>query len=230
MTENGQKKKILLVDDNPANLTVCKKNLKDLYEVFPAPSAEKMFEIMTHAVPDLILLDVEMPGMNGYDAMRKLQQEDAYKEIPVIFLSAMDDAESEMEGLDLGAVDYIHKPFVSALLIKRIATHLAVVDGRKEMRALNESIAALLTPDAGEPKPRIEAEEEALKALLTKDDVLLRMGHEIRVPLNTVIAMIEAAIQSEDIAEIKHCLGRADIESRLIMEIINDVLDISAAK
>ena len=225
MVEN-ERKKILLVDDNPANLTACKKSLKDEYDVFPAPSADKMFEILTHVIPDLILLDVEMPVMNGYDAMRKLQEEETYRDIPVIFLSAMDDAESEMEGLDLGAVDYIHKPFISALLLKRIATHLAVVDGRKEMQALNDSIAALLEPDTGDASPRVKAHEEAFKASETKDEVLLRMGHQMRVPLNTVIAMIEAAIQSDDISRIKHCLSRADIESRLILEILDDVLDV----
>ena len=225
MIENARKK-ILLVDDNPANLTACKKCLKDDYDVFPSPSAEKMFEILTHVLPDLILLDVEMPGMNGYDAMRKLREEEAYKEIPVIFLSAMDDAESEMEGLDLGAVDYIHKPFISALLLKRIATHLAVVDGKKEMHALNESIAALLKPGSDNPKPLNDAHEEAFKASETKDEVLLRMGHQMRVPLNTVIAMIEAAIQSDDVTQIKHCLGRADVESRLILEILDEVLDV----
>ncbi|MCL1866954.1 MAG: response regulator [Oscillospiraceae bacterium] len=219
-------KKIVLVDDNPAILSTCKKTLKDLYEVFPAPSAEKMFEILEHVTPELILLDVEMSGMNGYDAMRKLQESDEYRDIPVIFLSAMDDAESEMEGLDLGAVDYIHKPFVSALLIKRIETHLAVIDGKKEMRALNESITALLTPSGGEAKPGIEADEQAIKALMSRDDILLRMGHEIRTPLNTVMAMIESAIQSDSIADIKHRLGRADIASRLIKEIIDDILDV----
>ena len=226
MDENMQKKKIVLVDDNQSNLTACKKTLKDLYDVFPAPSAEKMFEILTHVMPDLILLDVEMPVMNGYDAMRKLRKEEAYKDIPVIFLSAMDDAESEMEGLDLGAVDYIHKPFVSALLIKRIMTHLEAVDSKKELQNLNKHIESLLTPEKNERKPQVEAEEEALEALMTKSGLLSRMGHEIRAPLNIIIEMIEVAIKSDDIAEIKHCLGRADVESRLILEILNDVLDL----
>ena len=219
MARTENKRKILLVDDSPVNLNVCKKILKDLYDVYPAPSADKMFELLSHVIPDLILLDVEMPGMNGYGAMRKLQAEDAYKGIPVIFLSAMDDAESEMEGLDLGAVDYIHKPFVSALLIKRIETHLAVVDGRNEMRVLNESISTLLTqPSAG-------AGDAALKALLTKGDVLSHMGHQIRAPLNTIIAMIESALKTDKIETIRHCLGKADIESRLILEILDDVMD-----
>ena len=212
-----EKKKIIIVDDNPANLTACKKSMKDLYDVFPAPSAEKMFEIMTHIIPDLILLDVEMPVMNGYEAMKLLKGDEKYKEIPVIFLSAMDDAESEMEGLDLGAVDYIHKPFVSALLIKRIETHIAVIDGKKELMKLNKSIDRLLKGDI---------EGETIKAVLTKEDFFIKMGHEIRSPLNTIIDMLEISIKSSDMNEIKHCLGKADVETRLILEIIDDIIDI----
>jgi DNA-binding response OmpR family regulator len=219
------KKKILVVDDNPANLTACKKTLKDLYDVFPAPSADKMFDIMNHITPDLILLDVEMPGTNGYEAMQTLRAHDDYKDIPVIFLSAMDDAQSEIEGLNLGAVDYIHKPFVSALLIRRIQTHIAVVEGRKKLLSLDKFINELLTPKANEDRPKVEAEEEALKMLLAKMEILSRMGHKMRAPLNTVIYMMETAMKTDDINTIKHSLGKADVEARLILEILNDILD-----
>jgi len=229
------KKKIILVDDNPANLTACKKSLKDLYDVFPVPSAEKMFELLLHVHPDLILLDVEMPGTNGYEAMQKLQANEVYKDIPVIFLSAMDDAQSEIEGLNLGAVDYIHKPFVGPLLIRRIDMHLAVVEGKQELLALNNSIRALMAQNAEDAGQKFESEEamdatieeETIKELLNKDAVLTRMGHEIRAPLNTIIEMIQSSIKSDDISHIKHCLGVANTESRLIMEIINNTLDSS---
>ena len=221
------KKKILLVDDNPASLTACKKSLKDLYEVFPAPSAEKMFDILEHVVPDLILLDVEMPVMNGYETMRTLRGRDEYRDIPVIFLSAMDDAKSEIEGLELGAVDYIHKPFVSSLLIRRIETHIAVVEGKKELLSLNKSLNELLAPAANGIKARMGAGDEAVKMLLSKGEILSRMGHEIRAPLNMIIDMIKTAIKTDDIDKIRRCLGRADIESRLILEILDETLDIS---
>jgi len=219
------RKKILLVDDNPLNLTACKKTLKDLYDVYPAPSAEKMFGILKHITPDLILLDVEMPVTNGYEVMRILKENSSYKDIPVIFLSAMDDAESELEGLELGAVDYIHKPFVGALLIKRIATHIAVIDGKNELIKLNKSIEELLTPRAGEAKPRIEDEEEALKELMAKNRFFTSMCHQLRAPLDTIIKMIETSIMSDEIGVIKSNLGKADIETRLMLEILDDILD-----
>lgn len=219
-------KKIILVDDNPSNLTACKKTLKDLYEVYPAPSAEKMFDLLKHVMPDMILLDVEMPDINGYEAMRELKKNDEYKDIPVIFLSAMDDAQSEIEGLNLGAVDYIHKPFIGAVLIRRIKTHMSVIEGKKELLALNNSIEKLLTQTAGDSNKKIEVEDEAIRELLSKSEVLSRMGHEIRAPLNTIIKMIETAVMSIDMDNIKHCLGVADAESRLILQIVNNILDI----
>jgi len=124
----NERKKIIAVDDSLENLTALKDSLKNMYEVYPCPSAAKMFDLLEHFLPDLILLDVEMPEVNGYEAAKKLQSNEKYKSIPFIFLTSMNDVSSEMEGLKLGAVDYIHKPFVVPLLLQRIKTHLALVD------------------------------------------------------------------------------------------------------
>jgi putative two-component system response regulator len=121
----GKRKKIIAVDDNPENLSALKNTLKDIYGVYPSPSALEMFDLLEHIQPDLILLDVEMPGMNGYEAIKKLKSDTQYREIPVIFLTSMIDEQSEMEGLKLGAVDYIHKPFATPLLLQRIEKHLS---------------------------------------------------------------------------------------------------------
>jgi len=120
----GDQKKIIAVDDNTENLIALKNSLKEFYIVFPTPSAQGLFKLLEHVRPDLILLDVEMPGMNGYEAIKQLKSSDKNREIPVIFLTGMDDEQSEKEGLQLGAVDYIHKPFVTTILIERIKTHL----------------------------------------------------------------------------------------------------------
>ena len=120
----GDRKKIVVVDDNPENLNALKNTLKESYMVYPNPSAPDMFELLEHVRPDLILLDVEMPGMNGYEAIKKLKNSEKYKEIPVIFLTSMSGEESEKEGLQLGAADYIQKPFVTPVLLERIQKHL----------------------------------------------------------------------------------------------------------
>ena len=121
----GKKKTIIAVDDNNTTLAACKKILKPFYEVYPAPSATRMLKIMEHIRPDLILLDVDMPDTNGYEAARMLKEEAAFREIPIIFLSARSDPVSERIGLNLGAVDYIAKPVNSDQLIERIGKPLS---------------------------------------------------------------------------------------------------------
>jgi len=125
------RKKIIVVDDNLENLTALKDTLKNAYEVYTCPAASKMFDLLEHFLPDLILLDVEMPEMNGYEAAKKLKDNEKYKQIPFMFLTIRDDIKSEMAGLDLGAIDYVHKPFVAPVLLQRIKTHLALVDYQK---------------------------------------------------------------------------------------------------
>jgi len=117
-------KKIFVIDDNEANLTACKNVLKPFYTVFPIPSAAKMFDLLRHVKPDLILLDVEMPEMDGYEAAGILKKDDAWKGIPLLFLSGRTDDASEKKGLDLGALEFIQKPIVSSVLLDRIGFHL----------------------------------------------------------------------------------------------------------
>ena len=172
--------KIFVVDDNNASLTACKKILKPHYEVYPIPSAEKMFETLGHVVPDLILLDVDMPDMNGYEAAGRLKKNEIYSEIPIIFLSGRIDPTSEMVGLNLGALDYIHKPFVSELLLRRIKTNMSMIDAPgkpidafKELLAPVNDIIGILgagmgTDDPVQMKDSIAKADSAAKQLLTQ--------------------------------------------------------------
>jgi len=122
----GKKKTIIAVDDDSLNLSICKKILKPLYEVHTVPSAARMFKLMEHTRPDLILLDVEMPDINGYEAARMLKEKDLFREIPIIFLTARNDPVSEKIGFNLGAADYIAKPIKSDQLIERIEKFLSI--------------------------------------------------------------------------------------------------------
>jgi len=105
------RKKVFLVDDNISNLHIGKSMLHSHYQVFAMPSAVKMFEALGKVIPDIILLDIDMPVMNGYEAIKKLKTEPQYADIPVIFLSSRNDEESIREGLRLGAFYYVHKPY-----------------------------------------------------------------------------------------------------------------------
>ncbi|MDR3248529.1 MAG: response regulator [Treponema sp.] len=120
----NERELIILVDDNPANLRIGKDVLSGKYSVFTVPSAEKMFSLLKHNKPALILLDVDMPGMNGYEAIKILKSKEETRDIPVIFLTGKGDSDNELEGLSLGAIDYIIKPFIPPLLLKRIEVHL----------------------------------------------------------------------------------------------------------
>jgi putative two-component system response regulator len=119
---------IILVDDDKVNLTLGRNMLKTFYKVYPAPSAAKLFEIFEDILPDLVLLDIEMPDMNGYEAIKKMKADPRFAAIPVIFLTSKDDEDSELEGFTLGAADYVSKPFSAPLLLKRVANQLLIKD------------------------------------------------------------------------------------------------------
>ncbi|MDR2942850.1 MAG: response regulator [Treponema sp.] len=215
-----EKKKIIVVDDNPENLNVLKNILKSAYEVYSSPSALNMFKLLEHIQPDLILLDIEMPEMNGYSAARKLKDSGKYTEIPIMFLTSRSDAHSEIEGLAIGAVDYIHKPFVAPLLHQRIKTYLTLIEHEKQIKSMLE----LKTKEV---VLREAAELEAQNASRAKGEFLSHMSHEIRSPLNAVIGMINIAAEEDDIQKIKKYLEKAGSASKHVLGVINDILDMS---
>jgi putative two-component system response regulator len=135
---------IFLVDDNMTNLTTGKTMLREHYDIFSIPSGAKLFKILEKLTPDLILLDIEMPEMNGYEAIKKLKEEKKTREIPVIFLTARNDSGSEFEGLSLGAIDYISKPFSPPLLLKRIENHLLIRSQQTTLKDYNENLQEMV--------------------------------------------------------------------------------------
>ncbi len=141
----GRKRQtIMLVDDNQANLNIGKNMLKNSYEVYALPSAERLFKFLETVTPDLILLDIAMPGMNGFDVMRILKADRRYAGIPVIFVTAKSEEMNELEGLELGAVDYVTKPFSAAILLKRIENHLLIEKQKEELRRLNDDLIGMV--------------------------------------------------------------------------------------
>jgi putative two-component system response regulator len=119
----SDKKLIILVDDNTVNLRIGKNILTEQYTVATAPSAAKLFALLEHRRPALILLDVSMPEMSGYEALKILKRKSETRDIPVIFLTGMSGESDEAEGRALGAVDYITKPFDPAFLLECAASH-----------------------------------------------------------------------------------------------------------
>jgi putative two-component system response regulator len=117
-------KTIFVVDDNDTNLMAAKSALEGVYRTFTIPSAARLFKLLEKITPDLILLDVEMPEMDGFQALAELKKQPLHRDIPVIFLTAVQDSASEIKGFELGALDFIIKPFSPPVLLKRIEMHL----------------------------------------------------------------------------------------------------------
>jgi serine phosphatase RsbU (regulator of sigma subunit) len=125
MTLPSTQKTILIVDDTPINIGVISGALKDSFATKVATSGEKALAIASGKdKPDLILLDILMPEMDGYEVCRRLKADPDTRDIPVIFLTSQTEAEDETKGFEVGAVDYIHKPFSAAVVKARVRTHL----------------------------------------------------------------------------------------------------------
>ncbi|MBR1740273.1 MAG: response regulator [Lachnospiraceae bacterium] len=127
MERDEAKKTILIVDDNKLNIVTARDVLKDDYLLIEAQSAKEAFEILERKIPDLIILDIVMPEMDGYEMIKKLKASRRFKKIPVIFLTAETDPESEVKGFDLGAVDFIIKPFIAPVMKRRVKTQLELL-------------------------------------------------------------------------------------------------------
>ena len=136
----SSRKTIFLVDDDIVNLTLGNEVLAAHYNVFTVNSGERLLKLLEKRIPDLILLDIEMPDMNGYDTIVKLKNKVETKHIPVIFLTAKSEGNFELKGLSLGAVDYIIKPFSTPLLLKRIEMHLLVESQKKELEGQKQEL------------------------------------------------------------------------------------------
>jgi putative two-component system response regulator len=129
-------KTIFIVDDNDVNLSTAAKALSKQYRTFTLPSASDMFELLNNIAPDLILLDIAMPGMNGFEAMQLLKGDARYSDIPVMFLTSRNDAATEARGFEMGAVDFISKPFSEPVLLNRVRTHLEIEGLIRERTAM----------------------------------------------------------------------------------------------
>lgn len=135
-----EKQMVLVVDDTIENIDVIVELLKDQYKVKVATNGVKALKVVDSKPPDLILLDIMMPEMDGYEVIKKLKANPLTKEIPVIFLTGKTEVADETKGFELGAVDYISKPFNSSVVKARVNTHMELVSQRKKTEQLLENI------------------------------------------------------------------------------------------
>ncbi len=182
-TSNKDKPTILIVDDTPDNIMLLSRLLKDRYNTKVANNGSLALQI-AQGTPglDLILLDVMMPGLDGYETCRQLKANPVTADIPVIFLTAKNQVEDEAMGLSLGAVDYIAKPISPPILFARVATQLTLLDARRQLQAHNENLEKLVQDRTAQLALMQEAIIMAMGTLAeTRDNAAVSKGdHHIR--------------------------------------------------
>lgn len=148
----NRKKNVLIVDDEPLSVKILCYQLANDYSIMMANSGREALEIISHTMPDIILLDLVMPEMNGYEVYKEIRLLPAFDGTPVLFITALADAECEAMGLEMGASDYIHKPFNADLVRLRVKNHLDFSQMRSlllqrstELQAMNAQLEESLT-------------------------------------------------------------------------------------
>ena len=180
--------KILLIDDNPKNLQVAMNILNsEGYHLIYAQDGKKGLELALKNSFDLILLDVIMPAMNGYEVCQKLKSNPKTKDIPIIFLTVKDEEKDIVKGFECGGVDYVTKPFYTAVLLKRVKTHITLSYTTKELKQLNETL---------EQKVKKQVESMRLKdqilfqqsKMASMGEMIANIAHQWRQPLGAISA------------------------------------------
>lgn len=167
---------VLIVDDMPTNIKILGETLKKEYDISFARSGTKALEMVAAQCPDLILLDIMMPGMDGYEVLRRIKDSPEHAHIPVIFISARDDEKDETFGLALGAVDYITKPFRPAVVKTRVRTHMELKMHRDRLNSLvRDRTRQLIHSDR----------------LATLGTLSAAIAHEIKNPLHYIVGNAE---------------------------------------
>lgn len=195
--------KILIADDDAGDVAALGRMLHPYYDVFAAPSGERALQIAAGVPkPDLILLDVLMPEMDGYEVLIRLRDNPATRDIPVIFVSGMDAAEDEEKGLELGAVDYIVKPYRPPIILARVRTRLEIKRARDWLRDQNAILEA-------EVDKRLKENQQVQDQLLHSEkmaaigQLAAGIAHEINNPVGFVTSNLKTLdIYKRDILEI----------------------------
>ena len=185
---NGEKSKatVLIIDDVPANLDLLFKHLhRSGYRVLVAQDGQTAVRQAEYAQPDIILLDVMMPGIDGFETCRRLKEMETTRDIPVIFMTALVDTANKVKGFEVGAIDYVTKPFDRQEVLARLETHLTIRNLQKSLQAEiseREKVEATLRQYMAE----LQGRNEELDAFAHT------VAHDLKSPLGTLIGIAEA--------------------------------------
>jgi signal transduction histidine kinase len=204
---------VLIVDDERTNIIALTHILGSDFEIYAAKNGQDAIETAKIHLPDVILLDIMMPEMNGYEVLARLKSAEETKSIPVIFVTGLTAAEDEEKGLSMGAADYITKPFSPAIVKLRIQNQIQLIN---QLKMREEQL---------EQQAQMEIARESSRA---KSEFLARMSHEMHTPMNVIISMTSVAKNSIGPEKIDSCLDKIDSASRQLLRLIDDMLDISS--
>jgi len=205
---NEKKNSVLIVDDERANIIALTSFLESDYEIYVTLDGFEAIEAAEDFLPDVILLDILMPEMDGYDTIEKLKSSNKTQHIPVIFITGLTTSENERKGLELGAADYITKPFSAEIVKLRVDNQIKI---HEQMRLLVES-------EIAENNARVQT------------DFLSRMSHEMLTPMNSIIGMSQLIDMTIDLNEAKRFNKEIAAESQRLLGQIHDLLDVSGKR
>jgi signal transduction histidine kinase len=221
MTEDN-KGNILIVDDTPENLQVLSATLSDRgYKVRGVIKGTMAIRAAKSAPPDLILLDIKMPDLTGYEVCEQLKAEPQTKDIPVIFISALDEVLDKVKAFEIGGVDYITKPFQVEEVLARVEHQLTIKRLQKQLQSQNQKLQAEIIE-------RKKAEEAAAAASKAKSQFVANMSHELRTPLNAILGFTQVLLRDRHLSsEQVENLRIINRSGEHLLDLINDVLDFS---
>jgi len=201
-TPDPASSRVLIVDDVARNLQVVGTLLRNEgYEVMPATSGTQALERVQAEPPDLILLDLMMPEMDGLEVCRRLKADRATSQIPVIYLTASNEMEHLVRGFEVGAVDYVTKPFNAPELLARVRTHLELQHVRQRLREMNDE----------------------------KNEFMGVAAHDLRSPLTSVLGFADLVLSEPNLSsEGADCVGRIRDSAKHMLEMVQNLLDVNA--
>lgn len=224
-----QSQTILIVDDNSTNLEVLSETLtRSGFQVSVAIDGESALEQVKYHLPGLILLDIMMPGIDGFETCKRLKRDPASQNIPIIFMTALSDTDNKVRGFSLGAVDYITKPFQREEVLARVQVQLKLQNLAQTLENQNQLLRHEIQQRENAEALLIAAKEEADKANQAKSEFLANMSHEVRTPLNGILGYAQILQTSKNFNE-KERKGLNIIHQcgTHLLTLINDVLDLS---